>query len=183
MILTPEMCHNVNNQTSRQFTHQSFFSLLKLNTYRTQINHTSLGLNERRFWIFNHPGALKYWLLSFVRYCIVIIDICAALAYRCMSVILIANMRNEVHLQPRKGIGCPKACVYGGMGLLPYNLDRMGLDEEDYNNQNALNGSQVCGVLCVCMCVGIERYVRQRRVTDTDTHGRREGPSIMEQNE
>ena len=76
-----------------------------------------------------------------------------------------------------------RQCVYGGMGLLPYNLDRMGLDEEDYNNQNALNGSQVCGVLCACMCVGIERYVRQRRVTDTDTHGRREGPSIMEQNE
>ena len=67
-------------------------------------------------------------------------------------------------------------CI-GGMGLLPYNLDQIGLDEEDYNNQNALNGSQVCGVLCVCMCVGIERYVRQRQVTDTDTHGRREGPS------
>ena len=46
-----------------------------------------------------------------------------------------------------KGLAVQRQCVYGGMGLLPYNLDRMGLDEEDYNNQNALNGSQVCGVL------------------------------------
>ena len=70
---------------------------------------------------------------------------------------MISDFQGRIKCICNRGLPEGVCICFGGNGVrlhLPYNLDRRGLDEGDYNNQNVLDGRQMAGVLCACMCMG-----------------------------